>query len=60
MDAQSIYEMPSVSRCLVFVMLSIEALGIGRPQRRSTTTARQANLVHLTLGEETHRGIRLD
>ena len=27
MDAQSIYEMPSVSRCLVFVMLSIAALG---------------------------------
>ena len=48
MDAQSIYEMPSVSRCLVFVMLRIAALGIDRPQRRSLTTARQANLVHLT------------
>ena len=26
MDAQSIYEMPSVSRCLVFIMLSLAAL----------------------------------
>ena len=48
MDAQSIYEMPLVSRCLVFVMLIIAALGIVRPQRRSMTTARQANLVYLT------------
>ena len=48
MDAQSIYEMPSAFRCLVFVMLSIATLGIDRPQRRSMTTARQANLVHLT------------
>ena len=38
--------------CLVFEMLSIPALGIDRPQRRSMTTARQAK-------EETHRGIRL-
>ena len=48
MDAQSIYEFPSVSRCSVFVVLSIAALGIDRPQRRSMTTARQANLVHPT------------
>ena len=47
MDTQFIYEMPSVSRCLVSVMLSVAALGIDRPQRRSMTTARQANLVHL-------------
>ena len=47
-DVQSIYEMLSVSRCLVFVMFSIAALGIDRPQRQSMTTARQANLVHLT------------
>ena len=33
MDAQSIYEMPSISRCLVFVMLSIAALGIDRPRQ---------------------------
>ena len=46
MDAQSIYEMPSVSRCLVFVILSMAALDIDRPQRRSMTTLRQANLVH--------------
>ena len=51
MDAQSIYEMLLVYRCLVFVMLNIEALGIDRPQRRSMTTARQANLVHLTFEE---------
>ena len=37
MDAQSIYGMPSASRCLVFVML-IAAPGIDRPQRRSMTT----------------------
>ena len=69
MDAQSIYEMPSVSRCLVFVMLSIAALGGDRPQRRSMTTARQANLVHLTFDIKFNtkynknynkRGIRLD
>ena len=58
MDAQSIYEMPSDSRCLVFVMLGIAALGIDRPQRRSMTTARQANLVHLTL--EKRRTMALD
>ena len=57
MDAQSIYEI-SVSRCLVFVMLSIAALGIDRPQRRSMTTTRQANLVHLTF--EKRRTAALD
>ena len=58
MDAQSIYEMPSVSRCLLFVMLSIAALGTDRPQRRSMTTARQANPVHLTF--EKRRDAALD
>ena len=53
MDAQSIYEMPSVSRCLVFVMFSIAALGIESPQRRSMTTVRQANLVPLTFKRRT-------
>ena len=58
MDAHSIYEMPSVSRCLGFVMLSIAALGIDRPQRRSMTTARQANLVPQTF--EKRRTAALD
>ena len=38
-----------VSRCLVLVMLSIAALDIDRPQRRSMTTVRQASLVHLII-----------
>ena len=58
MDPQSIYEMPSVSRCLVFVMLSIAALGTDRPQRRSMTMARLANLVDLTF--EKRRTAALD
>ena len=59
MDAQSIYEMSSVSRCLVFVMLSIESLSIDRPQRRSMSTARQAISCSPNIREETHRGIDL-
>ena len=39
-------------------MLSIAALGIDRPQRRSMTSARQANLVHLTF--EKRRTAALD
>ena len=41
-----------------FVMPSIAALGIDRPQRRSVTTARQANLVHPTF--EKRRTAALD
>ena len=53
-----IAEMLSVSRCPVFVMLSIAALGIDRPELGSMTTARQANQVHLTF--EKRRTAALD
>ena len=58
LDAQSIYEMPSVSRCRFCHAQHSSPIGIDRPQRRSMPTARQANLVHLTF--EKRRSAALD
>ena len=60
MDAQSIYEMPSVSRCLVFVMLSIAAFRHWPSTATVNDNGAAGKSSSPDIREETHRGIRLD